>query len=887
MGDPLAMNHYIQPLTGLDKGSVAVAGGKGANLGELTRIAGLLVPPGFCVTTRAYRKFISSSHELSRLLDALDSLKADAVEALQQLGEQIRTHLLSLPMPEEISAEILQAWQETGSHEAYAVRSSATAEDLPGASFAGQQDTFLNMRGPEQLLNAVLHCWASLFTDRAIVYRRQNGYSHRKVQLAVVIQQMIFSEVSGIMFTADPVSGNRRITSIDAGFGLGEALVSGQVSADLYQVKNEKLIRKQLSVKNLCIKARAEGGTEKADLLEKKAVSPALSDEQALQLARLGKKIEQHFGSPQDIEWAIAEGQIFILQSRPITTLYPQPRIHDEKVHLFISIGHPQMMTDAMKPLGVSVLRTLVPLGKPVPTGECSYLQELGGRLYGDITPLLGYRQIRKRLPHILPALDESISRSVEAFIEREEFQDALGPEKKVSRPMIRTALPIVLNFVARILYRNNDQTLEEMNRYIASHVQQNRLRLSSLSGGDRIAAIQEMLSRLMPDFLPRVARILPPAIGSYFLIRNLARAWLGDESGLTDISKSPPGNITTEMGLELGDLADSLRTCPQVVDYLKTARDESFFQDLEKVPGGPAVLPGFQRFFERYGMRGTGEIDLTRPRWYENPTQIVPILINHIDGHGPGQHRQDFARGQEEAEKAARHLLERLRRRPRGYFKVLTMRRLLKVHRALIGIREHPKYYIVQNLYFIKQALLEEADRLVERGALADREDIFWFSLQEIKEITAQQQVDAGLIAQRKEKYELDQKRRPPRAMTSEGEIIQGQALANLPPGALAGSPVSAGTVQGRARVVLRLAEARMEPGDILVAPYTDPSWTPLFSLAAGLVTEVGGLMTHGSVVAREYGIPAVVGVDDATRKIKDGQPILIDGTRGFVTLL
>lgn len=216
-----------------------------------------------------------------------------------------------------------------------------------------------------------------------------------------------------------------------------------------------------------------------------------------------------------------------------------------------------------------------------------------------------------------------------------------------------------------------------------------------------------------------------------------------------------------------------------------------------------------------------------------------------------------------------------------------MTMRRLLKVHRALIGIREHPKYYIVQNLYFIKQALLEEADRLVERGALADREDIFWFSLQEIKEITARQQVDAGLMAQRKEKYELDQKRRPPRAMTSEGEIIQGQALANLPPGALAGSPVSAGTVQGRARVVLRLAEARMEPGDILVAPYTDPSWTPLFSLAAGLVTEVGGLMTHGSVVAREYGIPAVVGVDDATRKIKDGQPILIDGTRGFVTLL
>lgn len=881
------MSRYATRLAELDKTRLALAGGKGANLGELTRIPGLLIPPGFCITTRAYQDFVSTSSEFERLLAALESINNTLNYRLKNLAEEIRTHLLSLSIPEAIEKDILEAWQASGSNNAYAVRSSATAEDLPGASFAGQQDTFLNVRGQEPILDAVRKCWASLFTERAVVYRQQNSFSHRQVELAVVVQQMVFSEVSGIMFTADPISGNRRVASIDASFGLGEALVSGLVSADLYQVKDEKIIKKQLSKKNLLIKAQTDGGTESFNILEKDSLSPSLSDEQALQLARIGRKIEAHFGSPQDIEWAIADGSIYILQSRPITTLYPQACTNDEKMHLFISIGHPQMMTDAFKPLGISVLRTLVPLGKSTPGGECKYLQSVGNRLYADITSLLKYPKIRELLPRIVPALDESISRSIEAFLKRDEFIDVLQPSKPISWSVVRVALPTFLKIAARILYGNNDLVLEEMNHFIAENVVKNRSRLGSVSGVERIAVIQDMLSTLMPGILPRVAGSLPPAIGTYFLINKFTRAWLGDDCQLHKLSKSPAGNVTTEMGLELGDLADSLRAYQEVINYLKTARDDSFFEGLEQVPGSREILPAIHQYFERYGMRGTGEIDLTRPRWHEAPTQMIPLLLINIEENQPGEHRREFARGKEEAENEARLLVERLRKEPWGLFKARLMQRFIKVHRSLIGIREHPKYYIVQNLDLVKAAILEESDRLVEAGVFEKREDIFWFSLREIREIVATQQVDVKRIAERNEAYERNKQLNPPRVLTSEGEIIQGITSTDLPPGALAGSPVSAGVVEGRARVVLHLEEAKMDRGDILVTPYTDPSWTPLFPLAAGLVSEVGGLMTHGAVVAREYGIPAVVGVDDATRIIKDGQQIQVDGTQGFVKVL
>ncbi len=881
------INNYVLLWDKIDKAQLPLVGGKGANLGEMAR-AGFPVPAGFCITTEAYRAFLQAAgSEMESLFTQLAQLQADQPAQTSELGKTIRNYLESVAIPADIENLIIEAWHNSGDDYTYAVRSSATAEDLPGASFAGQQETYLNVKGAPQLLAAVRRCWASLFTDRAMVYRLQNGFDHRTVYIAVVVQRMIFPEVSGIMFTADPVSGNRQIISIDASYGLGEALVSGIVAPDLYQVRADKLIRKEIACKETAIYAKAEGGTEKVKVSADMQRDACLSDQQAIRLAAMGRSIEQHFGSPQDIEWGWAGNEIFILQSRPITTLYPVPAVDDHKLHLFLSFGHVQMMTEAMKPLGISVLRTLLPAGKSSAAAESDSLREAGGRLYVDLTQLLEYKQARQRVPGLLANVDELMGKTIKEFTQREDFLASINPDLDLDLTIINKFLPTALGVLKNILYRGHEDVIDSINQYSMDEVRKNRKKLQEVSGVARIERIQEMLAGMLPNLLLKIAPYFGAAFLTYKLIGRFSQKWLGDTAELAGISKSPPGNVTTEMGLVLGDLADKIRYHQGVIEYLKNADNATFLAGLKTAPGGEEILPAFLTFMERYGMRGTGEIDVTRPRWREEPTQLVPAILGHLKNMRPGQHRLDFARGKAEAGTAAEQLLNRLRHVPGGYFKALRMARLIKVHRALIGLREHPKYLIVQNLDNIKKAILEEAKQLAAAGIMADAGDIYWFSLEEIKAIIAQKYVDPEIITVRREKFKQDERLTPPRAFTSEGEIILVKPGAEAPPGALAGSPVSAGIVEGRARVILKLENAQMEKGDILVAPYTDPAWTMLFPLAAGLVTEVGGLMTHGAVVAREYGIPAVAGVDHATGKIPDGQWIRVDGNHGFVEIL
>jgi rifampicin phosphotransferase len=340
-------------------------------------------------------------------------------------------------------------------------------------------------------------------------------------------------------------------------------------------------------------------------------------------------------------------------------------------------------------------------------------------------------------------------------------------------------------------------------------------------------------------------------------------------------------------MGLALGDLADVVRAHPGAIEHMRAADDGTLLASLHDVAGGEEVGRAFEAFLERYGMRGTGEVDITRPRWRECPTQLVPAIEGHLRCAAPGQHRRDFLAGEREAERAAATLLTRLKATPLGFLKVRVMRRLIAVYRSRIGLREHPKYYLVQILDLIKQGVLQEAVSLIEAGLLRSPDEIFWFSLAEIEGILTSRQVDRAALDRRRERFGLDAALRPPRVITSEGEIVDAPPGADMPAGALAGSAASAGIVEGRARVVRKLEAAKLEKGEILVAPYTDPAWTPLFAIAAGVVTEVGGLMTHGAVVAREYGIPAVVGVDDATAAIPDGHRIRVNGTEGYVEIL
>ncbi|WP_303800563.1 phosphoenolpyruvate synthase [Alicyclobacillus macrosporangiidus] len=884
----------VLPFADIDAHHLPAVGGKGANLGVLTR-ADFPVPPGFCVTTAAYEAFLGQSEEMDAWFERLARLRPEDVEAIRAAAEGVRAHLLSLPVPSGVEEAITAAWTRLGEERAYAVRSSATAEDLPGASFAGQQDTLLNVRGREALLDAVRRCWVSLFTDRAIAYRAKNGFDHRSVRLAVVVQEMVFPEVSGILFTADPVTGNRRIVSIDASHGLGEALVSGRVTADLYQVRDGRILERRIARKTVAAWGRPEGGTVLQEVPEDLQTAQALPDERILELAELGRRIERHYGAPQDIEWCYADGRFFIVQSRPITTLYPVPRVADDRLHVFFSFGHQQMMTDAIPPLGISVLRTLLPVGKRGSVrSESTVLLEAGGRLFADPTELLLVWPTRRVVPRLLRHIDERIGSALEEVMQRPSFQRPADPQVKravhrVARAALAAVLPLLFGRGARSL-RDPAAVRQAIQRELDAQVQAGERWLAGTAGAERVRRIQEYLGTRIVLILRCLGPYLLLGVGAFLLTQALIRRWLGEDARLAALNKSLPGNVTSEMGLCIGDLADLARPHPPLLSYLRRAADESFWDGLAEVPGAEAFREALRDFMRRYGMRCPGEIDITRRRWRETPTALVPSVLSQVGTLAPGEHRRRFADGAREAEEAAQALLADVRRLRGGWWKVRLLRRLIHFYRGFAGLRETPKYTIIRHFDLCRRAILEEARGLVARGVIDREDDVFFLSLEELAALLEGEGVTGvrGLVAARRQEHAYHQTLTPPRVMTSEGEVIEGtRGGRDVPAGALVGAPVSAGIAEGRARVVLRPEDAKLSPGDILVAPFTDPGWTPLFQAARALVMEVGGMMTHGAVVAREYGIPAVVGVDGATRRIPDGALIRVDGGRGYVQIL
>ncbi|HEY1333773.1 MAG TPA: PEP/pyruvate-binding domain-containing protein, partial [Myxococcaceae bacterium] len=672
------------------------------------------------------------------------------------MGVRIREHLEALTMPPDVRAAVLQAWRGLGREHAYAVRSSATAEDLPSASFAGQQDTFLNVRGGEPLLEAVRRCWASLFTDRAIAYRAKHGFGHRAVLLAVVVQRMVVPEASGILFTADPITGRRKTVCIDASFGLGEALVAGLVTADLYEVRQGTLVTKRVSRKALAIRPLPAGGTVTEALPPEEQERQALPDDRILELAGLGLRIEEHYGREQDVEWCLAGGKFFIVQARPITSLYPAPRAAEGRLHLYASFGHVQMMTEAMKPLGVSALRTFVPVGDRSSAGESELFQEAGGRLFVDLNPVLRYRRLRHLVPQVLPLADERIARAVAEFLQREEYRAALRPEKRLELSFALKAAPFLFSVLGTFLLRNPGRGVKEIERDMEGMIAERRRRVEEAQGADRIRRIRSTLRSLFPDLLgKKVLQNVLPGVIAFRLIGSLSERWLGDTAELANLGRSPPGNVTTEMGLALGDVADVVRAHPGAIERLRPATDETFDRDLREIPGGDEVQHVFRTFLERYGMRCTGEIDITRPRWREAPTQLIAAIEGHLRGGAPGQHRRDYEAGKEDAERAAVRLLERLRATRGGALKVVVMRRLITVYRCRIGLREHPKYYIVRVLDLAKRAILEEATGLVGAGLLRSPDEVFWFSLEELEGILRTRRVDRAVLDGRRERFE------------------------------------------------------------------------------------------------------------------------------------
>ena len=853
----------------IDKTNLMAVGGKGANLGELSRIEGIRVPDGFCISAEVFKRIIEERPLINTLLDQLSLLKPEDRKKIGELSREIRTIIEDIAIPEDIHKEITRLLSELGEHHAYAVRSSATAEDLPTASFAGQQDTYLNIIGREAILKHISKCWASLFTERAVTYRLRNGFDHRKVHMAVVVQQMVFPQAAGILFTADPVTGNRKIATVEASFGLGEALVSGLVNADVYKVLGGEIITRDIAAKQLAIYASSAGGTEEHEIEPERQNEPALTDAQVVRLTQMGRRIEAHFGCPQDIEWCLAGDGFQIVQSRPITTLFPIPEAGDQENHVYISVGHQQMMTDPLKPLGLSFWQMTTP--RP--------MAEAGGRLFVDVTQALASPASRAGLLGLVGRSDPLIGDALQTILDRGDFIPSLPDEDPAGPPPGGTPTPIETDpaIVTKLIGRT-DASIAALKQNIEAKSGPELL--------DFILADMQELKR--PLFDPQSHQVIMAGVEATWWLNDQLQAWLGEKNVADTLTQSVPHNVTSEMGLALMDVADVIRPHPEVVAFLQHIEDDGFLDVLPTLAGGQEARDAIGAFLDRYGMRCAGEIDITRPRWSERPTTLVPLILGNIKNFKPGEAGRRFKQGKQEASKKKQEVLERLRALPDGERKVEETKRMIDRVRTFIGYREYPKYSMISRYFVYKQALLEEAERLVQAHVLREKKDIFWLRFEELHDVVRTHQVDDRLIRQRKDAFKSYQALTPPRVLTSDGEAIAGAYRRDdVPSGALVGLPVSAGTVEGRARVILDMAKANLEAGDILVTPYTDPSWTPVFVAIKGLVTEVGGLLTHGAVIAREYGLPAVVGVEEATRLIRDGQRIRVHGTDGYVEFL
>ncbi|MDA0636075.1 PEP-utilizing enzyme, partial [Nonomuraea sp. MCN248] len=420
------------------------------------------------------------------------------------------------------------------------------------------------------------------------------------------------------------------------------------------------------------------------------------------------------------------------------------------------------------------------------------------------------------------------------------------------------------------------------------------RREIRDLSGPALLDFILADFAELRRDlFDPRGGQVIMAAMEATAWLNDHLETWLGEKNAADTLTQSVPHNVTSEMGLALLDVADVIRPHAEVMTFLRRVVDEGregdgFLDELAGLDGGREAADAVRGFLDAYGMRCAGEIDITRTRWSENPAMLLPAILGNVENFEPGAGARHFDRGLQEARRKEQDVLTRLRALPGGERKAEETKRMIDRVRAFAGYREYPKYGMVSRYFAYKQALLREADGLVRSGVLRERDDLFFLRLEEVREVVRTREADAALIRDRREAFRSYEALTPPRVLTSDGEALNGRHLrADAPPGALPGIPVSAGTVEGRARVVMDMARADLKAGDILVTAYTDPSWTPLFVAVAGLVTEVGGVMTHGAVVAREYGLPAVVGVERATRLIRDGQRIRVRGTDGYVEIL
>ena len=872
-------HQFVRFLNDLGKEDLPSAGGKGANLGEMIR-AGLSVPEGFAVLVDAYRKFVQENtleKEIANLLSIAESGKS---ENLREAADRVRGLFVIGKIPAEILKEIDILYTAIGLPPV-AVRSSATAEDLPGASFAGQYSTFLNVRGKEELYEAIKKCWASLWNERALSYRTKQSIDSKNLAHGVVVQRLIASEKSGILFTANPVNGRRDQLSLSSSWGLGEAIVSGEVDPDQWVIdKNTGETVSAYVASKKVMTLRKAGGTELVSVEPQKQTEVTLDEAERKELMDLALKVEEYFKSPQDLEWAFEESRFYLVQTRPITALYPMPKPEDQndKLHIYLNASLYSVGThEPLTPLAVDIWKnTYINIGRRI---NRKYYHEpvywsksAGGRLFLDITELIKLKQFQDRMftdnkidkdPVTIKLIMQLLER------EKEELQKPKTPLLKSIINIIAKVNPWFIRFI-----------LASLPKILYGVLFPNRaIKKAYQFGSNKIAKLEEERKklRITKEKLDFIERIGPENIlFNSFEILFFGAVSLGfadkarkvifkhglDLSEVDKAERAVPDCVTTEMGMEMLQLAKQF-----------DQNGEEPVQD----------HPEIKKFLLKYGHRANEEIDFGLPTWNEEPGYVVGLISSYIENKTYQYGIEKFYHDMEEAEQAIETLTGQLRAKG-AQREANKVERWLRDYRKLYGIRELPKFMLLKTVSLIREILLEIGDELRAEGRLEQREDIF---MVDTRDILSADLLHEKIRQNREEFLREIQRKAIPRIITSTGETFY-SAIEDKDDDPNRGVPVSPGVVEGTVKVLDSPYESNnLKQGDILVTTSTNPAWTPLFLIIGGLILETGGPISHGSVVAREYGIPAVVGVKEATTRFKDGQRVRLNGETGSVEII
>lgn len=832
-------------------------GGKGKNLVRL-REGGFPVPPFTVVPVSEYRAFVAE-HGLDAVIEqALDG-GADPAEASRTIRAAFRR-----PVGTEQRDRLVATIGELAQHPV-AVRSSATAEDLEDASFAGQQNTFLQVNGVDAIVEKVVECWSSLWTERAIAYRARNdvgvGADRAGLGLAVVVQRMVQAEASGVVFTVDPLTGRRDRLVVDAVAGSGEKLVSGQVNPDHYEVAGTRIVQREV---------RGE--------------RPTLSEPHLLALAALCRRVADVFGAPQDIEFTRVGDELQLVQARAITSLFPVPEGESDAVYL--SFGAIQGVLGPLTPLGRDAILHLAcgafgVFGNPQPAQANPYIAVAGERLWIRVDALL-VGAARPLAFRFLPVA-EPVTAAILKHLGAEPSYASRATRASRFR-FARKAAPVA-GWLAPRVARNFANTQAARARFIATVEDELAGFAAALqragTEADAAVRLQERVQtatygfgRLFSVLLPNFGPVMGPSILMLHRLRALAAATNlpnADALAMT-ILRSLPDNVTTEMDLAL--YAASRRIAGDPASANAMAGDPAEVAAAYRAGALPEVAEGTLRdFLARYGMRGVAEIDLGTPRWREQPEQVIRTIATYL--HDP-DHAASHADGKDAASAAIQTLAQAL---PAP--KAAQVRFFASRLRGLFGLRETPKFTIIRAFGLVRDALQASGGDLVQAGRLEAGDDVFLLRFDEL--CTAFTIDHRAVLAERRAAREREARRtRVPTVLVGDGRTFY--SAPGDGDGDIGGTGVSPGVVTAPVRIVDDPATAELQRGEIMVCRGTDPAWTPLFLTAGGLITEVGGLMTHGSVVAREYGLPAVVGIPDATRLLATGEVITLDGSAGTI---